>query len=151
MSYFDIKNWYTDEMDVYRVEEESAPAEVGSAVAGASVLSEETGAITTQTRKPVLTGIPCRVYAPDKSTPTITQTAAAARGVEKVACALAHDIHEGDELIITRGGALGHTNDPERYFAGHPVKYYDPVGGALTWAEHQEIGLLGDNIVGEEL
>ena len=151
MSYFDISAWYTDSMDVYRVVEESAIPVVGNAIVGASVLGGDDGALTEQVRKPVLTGIPCRIYAPDKSTPTITQTASAARGVEKVACALAYDIQEGDELIIMRGGALGHTNHPERYFAGHPVKYYDPVGGVMTFIEHQEIGLLGDNIIGESL
>ena len=142
MSYFDISAWYTDSMDVYRVGESTG--------AGASVSAGE-GALTEQVREPIYTGVPCRIYAPDKSTPTITQTASAARGVEKVACALALDIHEGDELIITRGGALGYTNHPERYFAGHPVKYYDPVGGVMTFIEHQEIGLLGDNIIGESL
>ena len=53
----------------------------------------------------------------------------------------------GDELLVTRGGALGIQNQPERYFAGNPQKYYDPVGGALTGLVHMEVGLLLQEIV----
>lgn len=64
-----------------------------------------------------------------------------------MACDLSADIRAGDELRIIRGGNLGHLNLQERYFAGEPMYYYDPVGGALTGLEHQEIGLLEENIV----
>ena len=57
------------------------------------------------------------------------------------------DIQAGDELMIVRGGNLGYTNQAERYFAGGPQRYYDPVGGALTGLEHQAVGLLKDEIV----
>ena len=56
-------------------------------------------------------------------------------------------IREGDELLVTRGGALGIQNQPERYFAGNPQKYYDPMGGALTGLVHMEVGLLLQEIV----
>ena len=49
--------------------------------------------------------------------------------------------------MIVRGGNLGYTNQAERYFAGGPQRYYDPVGGALTGLEHQAVGLLKDEIV----
>ena len=66
---------------------------------------------------------------------------------EKLACSLEEDIRAGDELLIVRGGALGMAGEPERYFAGKPQKYYDPVGGAMTGLEHQEIGLFMQEIV----
>ena len=130
MSYFDISAWYTDEMEVYRITEAAA------------------GNTTVQTREKIADGIPCRIYAPGKNAPTIRETAATGHDVEKVACALSVDIREGDVLYITRGGKLGHINPPERYIAGHPIKYYDPVGGAMTFIEHQEIGLMTDDIIG---
>lgn len=133
MSYFDIKNWYTDEMDVYRITEAAS------------------GYTTVQNRQKVGEEIPCRIYAPGKNSPTIRDTAATGRDVEKVACALSVDVQEGDVLYITRGGRLGAINNPERYIAGHPVKYYDPVGGAMTFIEHQEIGLMADNLIGEDI
>ena len=77
----------------------------------------------------------------------MTETASINREVEKVACALDVDVQDGDELHITRGGALGDQNAAEKYYAGHPIKYYDPVGGAMTFAEHQEIGLMSDSII----
>lgn len=131
MSYWDISQWYTDSMDVFRT------------------VNSSDGNLTVQSREQVGFSIPCRVYAPDKSSPTMTDRASYGRGSEKVACGLTADIREGDELLITRGGALGHHNTPERFFAGHPVKYYDPVGGAMTFIQHQEIGLIADNIIGE--
>lgn len=130
MSYWDISRWYTDSMDIYRT------------------VNSADGNLTVQSRKRVAVDVPCRIYSPDKSSPVMTERASYGRGVEKVACALTVDVQEGDELHITRGGAIGKMNTPERYFAGHPAKYYDPVGGAMTFIQHQEIGLMTDNIIG---
>ena len=79
----------------------------------------------------------------------MTGTASRVRSVEKLACDLSVDIRAGDELEVIRGGNLGHASRPERYFAGAPASYYDPVGGALTGLQHKEVGLLRDVIIGE--
>lgn len=78
----------------------------------------------------------------------MTSTAAREQSAEEVACDLTVDIRAGDELQIVRGGNLGHAGRPERYFAGEPVAYYDPVGGVLTGLQHKEAGLLKENIIG---
>ena len=78
----------------------------------------------------------------------MTGTAAREQSAEEMACDLSVDILAGDELMIVRGGNLGYTNRPERYIAGEPVAYYDPVGGVLTGLQHKEVGLLKDNIIG---
>lgn len=125
-----FSSWYTDTVDVWRV---------------VSVVS---GNITTQRRQQVGAVIPCRVYSSQKNGPNMTDTAARTQSTDKLACDLSVDIQAGDELLVTRGGNLGKTNTPERYFAGNPQQYYDPVGGALTGLEHQEIGLLMQNVIG---
>lgn len=122
--------WYTDTVDIYRV------------------TSHKTGNIDTQSRDPVYTGIPCRIYSSQKNGPNMTDNAARAQSTDKLSCDLSIDIRAGDELLVIRGGNLGIENEPERYFAGNPQKYYDPVGGALTGLEHQEVGLLMQNIIG---
>lgn len=78
----------------------------------------------------------------------MTDNAARVSSTDKLACDIATDIRAGDELLVTRGGALRRGGEPERYFAGNPQHYYDPVGGALTGLEHLEVGLLMENIVG---
>ena len=78
----------------------------------------------------------------------MTSNAARERALEKIACDLSADLRAGDELLVIRGGNLGHKNKPERYFAGNPVSYYDPVGGTLTGLQHKEVGLLMDNLIG---
>lgn len=125
-----FSNWYTDTVDIYRV------------------VSVKVGNITTQERQQVGSAIPCRVYNSQKNGPNMTDTAARTQSTDKLACDLSADIQAGDELFVTRGGALGKTGAPERYFAGNPQQYYDPVGGALTGLEHQEVGLFMQNIVG---
>ncbi len=125
-----FSTWYTDTVDVYRVEE----------VSGDGLSRQER-------RKVNDTPIPCRVYSPQKNGPNMTDTAAKDLASEKMSCDLAVDIRPGDELMIVRGGNLGHGNEPIRYFAGSPVPYYDPVGGMMTGLEHQEIGLLKDNLI----
>ena len=77
----------------------------------------------------------------------MTDNASRERAAEKMGCDLSVDIRSGDELKIIRGGNLGFANAPERYFAGEPTSYYDPVGGASTGLPHKEVGLLRDNIV----
>lgn len=122
--------WYTDTVDIYRV----VPVTKGS--------------LTTQERRKVNDEpIPCRIYSASKSSPSMTDNAARVRGEDKLACDLDVDIRAGDELQVVRGGNLGHANQTERYFAGEPQSYYDPVGGALTGLQHKEVGLLLENIV----
>ena len=122
--------WYTDTVDIYRV------------------LSRKDGNMTRQERQKVnQLPVSCRVYSTKKDGPAMTDNAARERSVEKLACDLTVDIRAGDELLVIRGGSLGHANQPERYVAGAPVAYYDPVGGGMTGLEHKEVGLLKDNIV----
>lgn len=124
-----FRSWYTDTVDVWRV----VPVMDGN--------------VTVQERQQTGFAIPCRVYSSQRSGPGMTDTAARIQASDKLACDLGVDIRAGDELYITRGGMLGRRAEPERYFAGAPQSYYDPVGGALTGLEHQEIGLLMQNIV----
>jgi hypothetical protein len=126
-----FSTWYTDTADIYR----TAPVKEGN--------------LTRQERRKVnASPVPCRVYHPEKSPPAMEKPAARERSAEKMACDLSVDIRAGDELFIVRGGNLGHANKPERYFAGSPVQYYDPVAGALTGLQHKEVGLLMDNVIG---
>ena len=126
-----FSTWYTDTADIYR----TAPVKEGN--------------LTRQERRTVnASPVPCRVYHPEKSPPAMEKPAARERSAEKMACDLSVDIRAGDELFIVRGGNLGHANKPERYFAGSPVQYYDPVAGALTGLQHKEVGLLMDNVIG---
>ena len=125
-----FSGWYTDIVDVYRVVNSTA------------------GNITRQERQQVGKAIPCRAYSSQKNGPNMTDNAARVSSTDKLACDIATDIRAGDELLVTRGGALRRGGEPERYFAGNPQHYYDPVGGALTGLEHLEVGLLMENIVG---
>lgn len=124
-----FSDWYTDTVDVYRV------------------VNVENDNITVQERQRVGKSIPCRIYSSQKSGPSMRDTAAQVQASEKLSCGIEADIRAGDELLIVRGGALGMTGEPERYFAGKPQRYYDPVGGAMTGLEHQEIGLFMQEIV----
>ena len=125
-----FRTWYTDTMDIYRV----VPVKKGS--------------IDRQERQKVNEApVPCRVYSLSKDGPDITSNAARDRSSAKLACDLSVDIRAGDERMVVRGGGLGHVNQPERYLAGQPASYYDPVGGALTGLQHKEVGLLADNII----
>lgn len=125
---YQLSGWFTDLMDVYRVENATA------------------GGLTRQERTQVLSAVPCRVYAPAKNTINLRDGAATTRADEKLACAVDVDIQAGDEIIVTRGAVMGHTRTT-RYIASQPVYYYDPVGGAATGLEHQEVGIRADNIV----
>lgn len=127
MGMFD--SWYTDLVDVYRV------------------VNVTIGHVDEQRRQKVGAAIPCRVYNSQKNGPSMQDGAARVNSSDKLACAVDVDVKAGDELFITRGGALGRSGEPERYFAGNPQHYYDPVGGALTGLEHLEVGLLMQEIV----
>lgn len=125
-----FSGWYTDTVDVYRV------------------VNTTSGNINRQERQQVGSAIPCRVYSSQKNGPNMTSNAAREQSTDKLACDIGVDIRAGDELHVIRGGALGRKGNPERYFAGKPQQYQDPVGGALTGLEHLEVGLLMQNIVG---
>ncbi len=125
----DFSNWYTDTVDILRTD----PVQSGN--------------LTKQERKAIAEKVPCRVYSTQIAGPSMGANAARMRSTEKLACAVSVDIKAGDELHVVRGGNLGKTGLHERYFAGNPQDFYDPVGGALTGLEHKEVGLLMDEIV----
>ena len=126
---YQLSSWFTDLMDVYRVE------------------AVTTGALTRQERVLVAATVPCRIYSPQKNNINLRQAASAVYGDEKLACAVDTDIEAGDELIVTRGAALGRKTKPVRYIASQPVLYFDPVGVAATGLEHMEVGIHADNVV----
>ena len=126
---YQLSGWFTDLVDVYRVENGSD------------------GALVRPERVLVASAVPCRVYSPQKNNLNLRQAASAVYGDEKLACAVDADIQAGDELIVTRGGALGRQAKPVRYIASQPVLYFDPVGAAATGLEHMEVGIHADNVV----
>ena len=126
---YQLSGWFTDLMDVYRVENGSD------------------GALVRPERVLVASAVPCRVYSPQKNNLNLRQAASAVYGDEKLACAVDADIEAGDELIVMRGGALGRKTKPVRYIASQPVLYFDPVGVAATGLEHMEVGIHADNVV----
>ena len=117
-------DWYTDIMDIYRVEQDKTSAVVRSA------------------RVKKYSEIPCRVYSDGHPGPNMKRQAADFTQTMKVACANDVDIRPGDEIIVTRGGRLGYTSEVSRAFAGEPHKYYEPFGAVMPGLEHQEITLL---------
>lgn len=126
-----FKSWYTDTLEIFRV------------------VSVMKGNVTTQERKRVTeTPVSCRVYDAKRRGPGMTDSAARVHSEERLACDLDVDIRAGDELLVVRGGALGRAGRPQRYFAGVPQDYYDPVGGTMSGLQHREVPLLMDEIVG---
>lgn len=121
-------SWCTDTVEIYRV------------------IPTTSGGLDTQTREKVGE---CRgrIYQSQKNSINTKDTAAEGRSEDKLAVPLGVDIRQGDELRIIRGGAIGYGGPSERYFAGRPMPYYDPVGGLLTGLEHQEIGLMQREVV----
>ena len=121
-------SWYTDTVEIYRA--------TSTTFAG----------LDTQIREKVGE---CRgrIYQSQKNSINTKDTAAEGRSEDKLAVPLGVDIRQGDELRIIRGGAIGYGGPSERYFAGRPMPYYDPVGGLLTGLEHQEIGLMQREVV----
>ena len=118
-----FQDWFTDLMDVYR----NTPTVENN--------------LTRHARVKVLEGIPCRIYSPGSDVADMTQTAADENTVKKMACDLSVEVHAGDEILITRGGRLGHTGDVIRGFAGDPEYYYEPFGAVMPGLAHQEIEL----------
>lgn len=123
-----FSEWYTDRADVYRMSK--------TVVSG----------VTRQERKLAAQAVPCRVYSTTITSPAMQDTAARDMKTDKLACPLGTDIRKGDEIIVTRGAAVGGTAQT-RYIAGAIQYYYDPVGGALTALNHIEVGLLDENIM----
>lgn len=119
--------WYTDTVEVWRVTNTVA------------------NHITTQERTKQ-GEYPCRIYKSDKGSPVMSDREAHVRSTEKLAVALGTDIVSGDELLVTRGGALGQTK-ATRYFAGDVMPYYEPVGGMFNGLAHTEVGLLNDEVI----
>ena len=124
-----FSEWYTDAMSIYRN------------------VDNMVGNVNKKERKLIAERIPCRVYKSGRNGPRMPQGAAERGSTDKLSCDLNVDIKAGDEILVVRGGMLGMTGNPERYFADRPNAYYDPVAGALLGLEHQEVVLLMDEII----
>lgn len=124
-----FSGWYTDTMMVYRIQKTKV-----------NNMSREVRTVVNDAP------IPCRVYRTQISGSAIQETAATDRKTDKLACPIDTDIKENDEIIVTRGALVGGTIE-ERYIAGNPQRFYDPVGMHVTGLEHLEVGLFADNIV----
>lgn len=126
-----FSDWYTDTVNVVRI------------------VTSKVGNISRESREQVnQEPIPCRVYNTNLQGMTPQNTASVDRHTDKLACDVNTDIKEGDELIVTRGALVGGTTT-ERYLAGKPQRFYDPVGMAHTGLDHMEVALLADNISGD--
>ncbi len=124
-----FRDWYTDTMDIYRVE------------------PVQDGALTRHERRQVATGIVCRMYHTTPGTIRMTQTAADVKQEDWVQCDNAVDVQPGDELILHRGAGLGHNTPPIRAFAGEPNYFFEPFGAVMPGLAHQEIKLLQEERV----
>lgn len=122
-----FNDWYTDTVDIYRM------------------VQAKTGNLTSDERQQIAAGVPCRVYSTQIRGANPQAAAAVNRREDKLACDIGTDIRIGDELIVTRGSLVGGTQK-ERYLAGDPQEFFDPVGVANTGLDHMEVGLLADNI-----
>jgi len=71
-------------------------------------------------------------------------TAAQVDPSDTLACDNEVDIRAGDEIMVVRGGMLGSGKKPQRYFAGLPVNYYEPIGGVVPNLAHQAVPLTGE-------
>lgn len=119
-----FSDWYTDLMDIYRVED-----------------SVDAG-LTKSVRTQIASGIKCRVYQSSDPGPSMKRQAAEITQNNKVACDLTVDILAGDELVITRGGVLGHSHDKVKGFAGEPHPFYEPFGAVAPQLAHMEVPVL---------
>ena len=126
MNYAD---WYTDSVDVWRV------------------VQVKEGNLTRSERQQIYSFVPCRVYTSADSPITMTQASSSIKQQAKLACSNDVDIQTGDELIITRGGTLGHSVGVTRAFAGTPNYYYEPFGAVIPGLAHQEIVLMEEERV----
>ena len=125
-----FSDWYTDTVDIIRI------------------VSTKVGNISREARQTINDEpVPCRVYSTALQGASPQNTAAVDRHTDKLACGIDTDIREGDELIVTRGALVGGTTT-ERYLAGKPQRFYDPVGLSSTGLDHLEVALLADNITG---
>lgn len=125
-----FSDWYTDLMNITRVEK----VKVGN-------ISRETHIQVND--EP----IPCRVYNTALQGGNPQNTASVDRHTDKLACNIGTDIKEGDSITVIRGGLAGGTTT-ERYLAGKPQHFYDPVGMFNTGLDHIEVALMADNLVG---
>lgn len=125
----DFHDWYTDRVDIWRT------------------VDMKTGNLTRKKREKISESVPCRVYRSDDKAPTMTSTAAEIKQTNKLAVDLSVDLRTGDELIITRGGGLGHSEEVLRAFAGTPNRYYEPFGAVIPGLAHLEVVLLEEERV----
>ena len=121
------ENWYTDTATISRVE------------------SYKVGSLTKKRRITIAENVPCRVYSNAKPPTVMKDTAAQANPSDMLACDNEIDIRAGDEITVVRGGMLGSEKKPQRYFAGLPVNYYEPIGGVVPNLAHQEVPISGEN------
>lgn len=124
-----FSDWYTDTVDVYRVE------------------NQTTNNLTTQQRVLVSSGTRCRVYQSDNQPINMQLASAYFKQADRLMCDVGVDIQPGDELIIHRGAVLGKTAPDIRAFAADPNLYYEPFGAVMPGLAHQEIRLLQQEIV----
>lgn len=122
-------DWYTDTVDVYRIENTTA------------------NSLTTQQRVPISTGTRCRIYQSDNQPINMQLGAAYIKQADRLMCDPSVDIQPGDELIIHRGAVLGRTAPDIRAIAADPNLYYEPFGAVMPGLAHQEIRLLQQEIV----
>lgn len=118
------QDWYTDLMDIYRVQ------------------AIQDGTLTRHARVQVSASVPCRIYQSDNKPIRMSQTASSVSQNDHLACGISVDIRAGDELIITRGGRLGRPGPTIRAFASDPNLYYEPFGAILPGLAHQEVRLM---------
>lgn len=117
-------DWYTDLMDIYRV----VPVKDGN--------------LTRNERQKIYSSVPCRIYKSDNKALNMSQQAASYNETDKLMCANSVDVRAGDELIITRGGRLGHTSETLRAYPDNPTHYYEPFGAVIPGLAHQEMAIL---------
>ena len=124
-----FRDWYTDRMDIYRVQ------------------PVRDGALTRHERRKIAEDIPCRVYQTDAARLELNQTAAASAQKDWVQCGNSVDVQAGDELRIFRGKGLGKALPEIRAFAADPNHFFEPFGAVIPGLAHQEIPLLQEERV----
>lgn len=123
------RDWYTDRMDIYRVQ------------------AVQDGALTRHERRLVAADVPCRVYQTGAARLELTQTAAGVHQRDWVQCGNAVDVRTGDELRLFRGRGLGKALPETRAFAAEPNHFFEPFGAVLPGLAHQEIPLVQEERV----
>jgi hypothetical protein len=126
MFFSSVEDWYTDLATINRVQ---------------TVMD---GNITKSQRMTIAENVPCRVYRSSSPQTSMQPTAAQVNPTDMLACDNSVDIIAGDEVMVIRGGNIGYPNAPQRYFAGEPSKYYEPVGGVMPDLAHQQVPLGGE-------